>query len=890
MEPPENKMRVQVLENSRGMCPTISRNIDRVDYQAFFYKKAVENANEVGIREASRLLGIPRRNLQRWSKQTEELKSAALTPGITVRSQRRIRQSNAKCPLIESALLDYIKEERGKRNSVTGKQIHRKAMVIFPAMYLSNNERFSASCGWLLRMIRRNNLKFRRVTSGGQKIPDDAPERCDTFLALIKTLDDFDIIMNMDETPCYFDMPSSTTFYLKGVKTVNIRNTGNEKLRFTTVLTAGVRKIDDYYEGISLPLMVIFKNLTKALGFCQISLGRCALVFQEFIDTHINKPFKDVLKERWGEWIACGTEEFTKQGNRRRASYEMLCQWVLQAWKAVSKPAFIVSGFKQCGYIEWDDDYHKLHSRFRDTILNRAVPLEAILEVNEMLLELGEASKDVYNEIYEDRDHCNTVDENENENEGSGSDEEHDEDIIWSSGNPTIVARRYAGTLIKLDLQAYRRGKKKESCLLLKMTGTRYYPLTFPVEQSSQGLVSTTTLQSSHYRLSSSESIPHSRNFQLTKTLSVTDTPKLSSIISQSSGASATTSAIERRSTQTVMTTPMSLTGVSQVKVTMSSSVHRMTTRSVSQPSVNPKTQSSSTEAPTSALRTPTSVLSTNSILRSYSSKFLPISSKISPSLAVMQSPSSFAKSLETSFLKLQTDTSYGEQNTVHTTKVPVHSMFLSSVGIQIPGVGAAAQKRSNKETVMIGATISAAIETLKLGLTSNSFTNHSTNDGSIDGGSLKKNIGNPLYQDHLRLRTESANDRPPAAVYEDEYLVPSEPVYREIIEDGPIYSETGGIYQPIDENNVGLSESYQPLDSATLTRQNAPGCTTAHQAPIYHCLEEGYAPPKDAAQPPIYLTLEQESRQKPLLSEPVYQELECGHGSVNVVYEEEQV
>eukprot|EP00795_Rhopilema_esculentum_P007267 gene7267-12954_t len=139
----------------------------------------------------------------------------------------------------------------------------------------------------------------------------------------------------------------------------------------------------------------------------------------QFIDTHINKPFKDILKERWGEWIACGTEEFTKQGNRRRASYVMLCQWVLQAWKAVAKPAFIVSGFKQCGYIEWDDDYHKLHSRFRDTILNRAVPREAILE-------LEEAS----NEIYEDRDHCNTVDENENENEGSGSDEEHDEDII----------------------------------------------------------------------------------------------------------------------------------------------------------------------------------------------------------------------------------------------------------------------------------------------------------------------------------------------------------------------------------------------------------------------------------------------------------------------------
>ena len=188
----------------------------------------------------------------------------------------------------------------------------------------------------------------------------------------------------------------------------------------TTVLTAGVRKIDDHYEGISLPPMVIFKNLTKGPkgnfpkgmaiestkgGTMRRSImqdrygpelwrNRAGCFFQQsksllimdsakshlgdvpeffkrynteckiidggmtpllqFIDTHINKPFKDILKERWAEWIACGTEEFTKQCNRRRAPYEMLCQSVLQAWKAV------VSGFKHCGYIEWDDDYHKL--------------------------------------------------------------------------------------------------------------------------------------------------------------------------------------------------------------------------------------------------------------------------------------------------------------------------------------------------------------------------------------------------------------------------------------------------------------------------------------------------------------------------------------------------
>ena len=265
----------------------------------------------------------------------------------------------------------------------------------------------------------------------------------------------------MDEIPCYFDMPSSTTFDLKGVKTVKVRTTDNEKLRFTAVLIAGVRKISVHYEGISLPPLVIFKNLTKTprgnfpkgmviegtkggtmkrsimrdlygpelwknrpgcffqqpksllimdsakshLGDVPEFLTRynteCKFIdvgmtpFLQFLDTHVNKPFKDILKERWAEWIASGTEEFTKQGNRRRASYETICQWVFETWKSVAKPASIVSGFQQCGYIEWNDDYQELHSRLRNTILNRAVPIEAILEANKMFLELKEASEDV---------------------------------------------------------------------------------------------------------------------------------------------------------------------------------------------------------------------------------------------------------------------------------------------------------------------------------------------------------------------------------------------------------------------------------------------------------------------------------------------------------------
>ena len=41
-----------------------------------------------------------------------------------------------------------------------------------------------------------------------------------------------------------------------------------------------------------------------------------------------------------------------------------------------------------CGYINFDDDYNKLHSRLRDTIVSREVPIDIILEVDEAVLEL----------------------------------------------------------------------------------------------------------------------------------------------------------------------------------------------------------------------------------------------------------------------------------------------------------------------------------------------------------------------------------------------------------------------------------------------------------------------------------------------------------------------
>ena len=90
--------------------------------------------------------------------------------------------------------------------------------------------------------------------------------------------------------------------------------------------------------------------------------------------------------------MAHGIEEFTKNGNRRRASYDLLAAWIFAAWKQVSQP-FIIDAFRECGYIEWNGNHKNLHSRLRDTIMNREVPIETIIEINDFLLELGDKQR-----------------------------------------------------------------------------------------------------------------------------------------------------------------------------------------------------------------------------------------------------------------------------------------------------------------------------------------------------------------------------------------------------------------------------------------------------------------------------------------------------------------
>ncbi len=65
-----------------------------------------------------------------------------------------------------------------------------------------------------------------------------------------------DLVINMDETPMYFDMLPQRTLAKKGSKEVRVRSSGSEKKRLTVALTCTG-------SGKMLPALAIFKGKRK---------------------------------------------------------------------------------------------------------------------------------------------------------------------------------------------------------------------------------------------------------------------------------------------------------------------------------------------------------------------------------------------------------------------------------------------------------------------------------------------------------------------------------------------------------------------------------------------------------------------------------------------------
>jgi hypothetical protein len=95
-----------------------------------------------------------------------------------------------------------------------------------------------------------------------KKISENAKVLTEQFLCFVREklqenkITDMKNIANMDESPLWFDLPSTRTYDFRGVKTVKSKTTGHEKLRYTVVLSG-------LGDGTKLKPMIIFQKLEE---------------------------------------------------------------------------------------------------------------------------------------------------------------------------------------------------------------------------------------------------------------------------------------------------------------------------------------------------------------------------------------------------------------------------------------------------------------------------------------------------------------------------------------------------------------------------------------------------------------------------------------------------
>ena len=123
--------------------------------------------------------------------------------------------------------------------------------VISPAL-----PNFKASRGWCVRFMKQHDFVLRTRTTLSQRLPADLETKIENFNKFLhdcRLNDDFDdeMIINMDETPVYFDVVPTKTVDQKGVKSVKVRTTGSEKRHITGALACTAA-------GDMLPPMIIF--------------------------------------------------------------------------------------------------------------------------------------------------------------------------------------------------------------------------------------------------------------------------------------------------------------------------------------------------------------------------------------------------------------------------------------------------------------------------------------------------------------------------------------------------------------------------------------------------------------------------------------------------------
>jgi hypothetical protein len=214
----------------------------RNSYSVEQKKEVVLHAKEHGRNEAARYFNLDKSMVGRWVNA-----SVCWTTEVNEKSRRVGSGRKAFFPEAEEKLYTWIIEQRKQGLAVTYGTIRNRMFEILKepellVLYGDLMEEFKTSQRWIVGFMKRYKLALRRRTRISQKLPNKSRELLESFYEFVTNLRiekcfELKNIFNMDETPVWFDMAGVYTVNQKGEKTVHVRATGNEKNRFTVVLT-----------------------------------------------------------------------------------------------------------------------------------------------------------------------------------------------------------------------------------------------------------------------------------------------------------------------------------------------------------------------------------------------------------------------------------------------------------------------------------------------------------------------------------------------------------------------------------------------------------------------------------------------------------------------------
>ena len=158
-------------------------------------------------------------------------------------------------PVLDDALRQHLKNVRNQKLSVNIKSLKEKALEFASILEIEN---FKASNGYIYRFMRRNKIVRRKITHKSQidtrPIEVQQQKIINFFMLIDRVLWRYlkPLIINMDETPFFFDMARDFTLDFKGTESIDLVHTGHDKLRFSAVITIAS-------SGEKLSLYLIFR-------------------------------------------------------------------------------------------------------------------------------------------------------------------------------------------------------------------------------------------------------------------------------------------------------------------------------------------------------------------------------------------------------------------------------------------------------------------------------------------------------------------------------------------------------------------------------------------------------------------------------------------------------